>query len=102
MDMTKEYTWLKDVETVVAADELQGDEIITWAAYNGIKQVHKPKECDKIISSLLPLFPVEAHSVAMTRQLRLQLSSLIRDRFLFLHLTSVCKTNSVELANNSW
>ena len=49
----------------MAADNLQGDEIITWAAYNASQQVNKPKECDLTISSLLPLFPDHATSVAM-------------------------------------
>lgn len=56
-DMVKEYAWFEHVKTVLAADNLQRNEITTLAAYNASQQVSKPKECDLTILFLLPLFP---------------------------------------------
>ena len=53
---------------MVDSDTLKEDEMISWAAYHASQQeARPPQDMNVALSSLLPLFHDEAHSVAMIR-----------------------------------
>jgi len=62
------FRWLEQIKTVMAADSLQWDETISWAAYHANRQPpNATSESSIVLTALLPLFYNEAKSVAMIR-----------------------------------
>ncbi|KAJ8027926.1 hypothetical protein HOLleu_30023 [Holothuria leucospilota] len=60
--------WLEHLKQVVDSDTLKEDEMISWAGYHASQQAARPPEDMNVaLTSLLPLFHDEAHSVAMIR-----------------------------------
>ena len=62
----KEFTWLETTKEIANQENLQDDQQMSWSAHHASEGQHD-EITQSVISSLLPLFPDQAKSVAMIR-----------------------------------